>query len=206
MGDHKNTQAILGKDLTVMMGYEATAREDFKEVFEVIELTPFSPTRAAIDVTYYNSSMYRDIIQGLYDNAEVTLRGNYAISDHRSTSPDDKRIVFAKLWDWFQDDEDTYTEPLDILIQYPRYKPTDLFGFHLFQGHITTLELDPPLDAQLTYTCTLTTSGPIKWATSDSPPGVLLKDKWSEQGKGKAIKAVKKNDIAVARPIVPNSN
>ncbi len=200
MGLAKTTQAIFGKNLTVMMGYQAVVRSDFREVFEVTSFNAFSPTRAAVDVTYYNTSNYRDTIQGLYDNAEITIVGNYAISDHRAQSPEDERIVFAKLWEWFQDTDDLYTEPLDVMIQYPRYVPTDLAGFHLFKAYITTCELDAPLDSALSYTCTLTTTGRITWATSGQPPGTVLSDATN------SVNQYKDHKNKIILPKVPTKN
>lgn len=169
MAEHHDTQAILGKDLIVRIYYNSPAVPAITpmEIFEPIEVQAFSPTKNVVDVTSYSNSRYRDTIPGLLDNVDVTVRGNYAISDDFLPA----RLTYTGLWEWFRDEEGFYGDPLDMLVIYPKYTDdvSDPHGYHAMKVNITSLEIDPPMDAQMTYTAVFTTSGPIEWRHSTDP-------------------------------------
>jgi len=170
MAEHKDTQAILGKDLIVKVYFHTSIDPDTitpMELFEPIEVQPFSPAQEDIDVTYYNDSRYRDNIPGLIDPVEITVRGNYATVDLR----DQNRLTYTELWEWFRDELNVYNDPLDMLVIYP--KTNDLVGqphgYHSCKVNIKSLEIDPPIDSQMTYTVVFKTSGKIEWRLSSNP-------------------------------------
>lgn len=151
MGENRSTQAVLGKNIEFWM--VSPEDDQHREIMEVIEITPFTPTRPLVDVTYHNVSLYRNTTPGLFDNAVVTVRGNFATVDHSG----DNRVSFNVLWHWF----DEIKKPISCYIIYPKYLDGDDRWRHQFTANITSLSVDTPLDAQMTYTLELTTTGNI---------------------------------------------
>lgn len=133
------TAALSGKTATVQSGTGGTPGDTWTDIQEVYEIGELPIERETYDSTSHNASFYREYIMGLFATSSLTLSANYVA------------VQYAGLFDLVGTGELRWYR-----IAYPEANTT-----HVFQAFVASVSPASPLDDRLTYSITLTVSGPV---------------------------------------------
>lgn len=139
------SDAIHGYGTQFLRGNEDGPPETFTAIAEVTNISGISQEKETIEVTHLESpSKYREFISGLRDAGEVTIDLNF-IPDGTS---------FANLKTDFE---------ADVARSYQIIWPDTASTTVTFEGHVTALPPEAPVDDKLSISVTFKVTGVPTW-------------------------------------------
>lgn len=133
------TAAIAGKGALVQTGTGPDPIDTWVDIEEVYEIGELPVERETYDVTSHNASFYREYIMGLFATSSLTMSANYVKAQYDALFA----LVGTGAIGYYR-------------IAYPADNST-----HVFQAFISNVSPSNALDDRLTYSLTLTVTGPV---------------------------------------------